>query len=64
VANRANGCVTVMVRMTSASEIVRDALRRMEEQEKKLQALHAHLAEGEQQIARGEGIENFLMTCQ
>jgi antitoxin ParD1/3/4 len=48
-------------RYGSASEVVRDALRRMEEQEKKLQVLRAHLAEGEQQIARGEGIENFSM---
>ncbi|GJL72005.1 MAG: antitoxin [Nitrosomonas sp.] len=48
-------------RYGSASEVVRDALRRMEEHEKKLQALRAHLAEGEQQIARGEGIENFSM---
>jgi antitoxin ParD1/3/4 len=48
-------------RYGSASEVVRDALRRMEEQEEKLQALRAHLAEGEQQIARGEGIENFSM---
>lgn len=48
-------------RYGSASEVVRDALRHMEEHEKKLQALRAHLAEGEQQIARGEGIENFSM---
>jgi len=45
----------------SASEVVRDALRHMEEQENELLALRVHLAEGEQQIARGEGIENFSM---
>ena len=49
-------------RYGSASEVVRDALRHMEEHEKKLQALRTHLAEGEQQIARGEGIENFSMN--
>ncbi len=48
-------------RYGSASEVVRDALRHMEEQENELQALRAHLAEGEQQIARGEGIKNFSM---
>lgn len=48
-------------RYGSASEVVRDALRHMEEQENKLQALRAHLAEGERQIAKGEGIENFSM---
>lgn len=48
-------------RYGSASEVVRDALRHMEERENKLQALRTHLAEGEQQIANGEGIENFSM---
>lgn len=48
-------------RYSSASEVVRDALRHMEEQENKLQALRAYLAEGEQQIVNGEGIENFSM---
>lgn len=48
-------------RYGSASEVVRDALRNMEERENKLHALRTHLAEGEQQIARGEGIKNFSM---
>lgn len=49
-------------RYASASEVVRDALRHMEEHESKLNALRAHLLEGEMQIARGEGIKNFSMA--
>ena len=48
-------------RYASASEVVRDALRHMEERDNKLRALRAHLAEGAEQIAKGEGIENFSM---
>lgn len=49
-------------RYASASEVVRDALRHMEERENKLKALRAHLAEGADQIAKGEGIEDFSMA--
>ena len=48
-------------RYASASEVVRDALRHMEERNNKLQALRVHLAEGAEQITRGEGIEDFSM---
>ena len=48
-------------RYASASEVVRDALRHMEERDNKLRALRMHLAEGAEQIAKGEGIENFSM---
>ena len=48
-------------RYGSASEVVRDALRHMEERQQKLESLRHHLAEGEAQIARGEGIKNFSM---
>jgi antitoxin ParD1/3/4 len=37
----------------SASEVVRDALRHMEERNDKLAALRAHLAEGEVQARSG-----------
>lgn len=49
-------------RYGSASEVVRDALRHMEERSQKLEALRRHLHEGETQIANGEGIENFSMN--
>ena len=38
----------------SASEVVRDALRHMEEHQSKLNALRTHLAIGAEQVARGE----------
>lgn len=41
-------------RYGSASEVVRDALRNLEERKTKLQALRGHLAEGAAQAARGE----------
>lgn len=43
-------------RYGSASEVVRDALRHMEERNDKLAALRLHLAEGEAEIAQGQGI--------
>ena len=46
-------------RYGSASEVVRDALRRLEEHDNELQALRIHLAEGEKQIADGKGIKDF-----
>ncbi len=46
-------------RYGSASEVVRDALRHMEERKDKLQALRAHLAEGEAQARNGEFVEDY-----
>ncbi len=48
-------------RYGSASEVVRDALRHMEERKDKLTALRLHLAEGEAQSERGEFVEDFSM---
>lgn len=44
-------------RYASASEVVRAALRELEERGKRLEALQAHLAEGEAQARRGEFVE-------
>ncbi len=44
-------------RYGSASEVVRDALRHMEEHNSKMAALRAHLAEGEGQAGRGEFVD-------
>ncbi|MGD9814260.1 MAG: type II toxin-antitoxin system ParD family antitoxin [Hyphomonadaceae bacterium] len=44
-------------RYASASEVVRAALRELEERGKKLEALREHLAEGAEQAARGEFVE-------
>ncbi len=41
-------------RYGSASEVVRDALRSMEERKSKLEALRAHLAQGAQQAKAGD----------
>ncbi len=48
-------------RYGSASEVVRDALRTMEERKGKLEALRAHLAQGAQQAKGGDFIEDFSM---
>ena len=48
-------------RYGSASEVVRDALRHMEERNSKLAALRAHLAEGEVQAKKGEFVKDFSM---
>ena len=48
-------------RYGSASELVRDALRHMEEKNSKLAALRAHLAEGETQAMKGELVKDFSM---
>jgi antitoxin ParD1/3/4 len=48
-------------RYGSASEVVRDALRHMEEHNDKLAALRRHLAEGEAQANNGEFIKDFPM---
>jgi antitoxin ParD1/3/4 len=48
-------------RYGSASEVVRDALRAMEERKAKLEALQSHLAQGAEQARVGEFIDNFSM---
>jgi antitoxin ParD1/3/4 len=50
-------------RYGSASEVVRDALRDMEERKTKLEALRAHLDEGAQQARRGEFVEDYSITA-
>ncbi len=46
-------------RYGSVSEVVRDALRHMEERQDKLAALRAHLAEGAAQARNGEFVEDY-----
>lgn len=48
-------------RYGSASEVVRDALRAMEERKSKLAALRAHLSEGAAQAAIGQFVDDFSM---
>jgi len=50
-------------RYGSASEVVRDALRHMEECNTKLAALRAHPAEGETQALRGEFEEDYSVDA-
>lgn len=47
-------------RYGSASEVVRDALRNLEDRKAKLAALRGHLAEGAAQAARGEFVTDSL----
>jgi len=46
-------------RYGSASEVVRDGLRALEERKSKLEALRAHLAEGATQAAQGTFVEDY-----
>jgi len=46
-------------RYGSASEVVRSALRVLEERKTKLEALRAHLAEGAAQATRGEFVQSY-----
>jgi len=46
-------------RYGSASEVVRDALRELEERKSKLEALRAHLGQGAAQVRRGEFVEDY-----
>ncbi|MBT3532413.1 MAG: type II toxin-antitoxin system ParD family antitoxin [Rhodospirillaceae bacterium] len=46
-------------RYGTASELVRDALRNLEEKKQKLDALRAHLGEGARQAGDGEFIDNY-----
>ena len=48
-------------RYGSASEVVRDALRSMEERKSKLYALRAHLSEGATQARNEDFADNFSM---
>jgi antitoxin ParD1/3/4 len=48
-------------RYGSASEVVRDALRVLEERKTKLEALRAHLGQGAAQAARGEFVEDYAI---
>ena len=48
-------------RYGSASEVVRDALRHMEEYNSRLSALRAHLAEGEAQALQGEFVQDYSL---
>lgn len=50
-------------RYGSASEVVRDALRSMEERKSKLDALRTHLAQGAQQVKTGDFVEDFTMDA-
>lgn len=46
-------------RYGSASEVVRDALRSLEERRSKLEALRTHLRQGAAQAERGEFVEDY-----
>ncbi|MGD8909743.1 MAG: type II toxin-antitoxin system ParD family antitoxin, partial [Chromatiales bacterium] len=48
-------------RYGSASEVVRDALRAMEERKSKLDALRSHLAQGAKQAESGKFVDDFTM---
>ena len=48
-------------RYGSASEVVRDALRGMEERKSKLRVLKAHLSEGAIQAHQGNCVDDFSM---
>jgi antitoxin ParD1/3/4 len=50
-------------RYGSASEVVRDALRSMEERKSKIEALRSHLAQGAQQAKAGEFVDGFSMDA-
>ncbi|UDM06521.1 MULTISPECIES: type II toxin-antitoxin system ParD family antitoxin [unclassified Halomonas] len=50
-------------RYGSASEVVRDALRAMEERKSKLEALRTHLAQGAEQASAGEFVDDFSMDA-
>ena len=46
-------------RFSTASEVVRAALRELEDRGKRLEALRSHLAEGAGQAARKDFVEDF-----
>lgn len=49
-------------RYGSASEVVRAALRSMEERNLKLTALRSHVLQGVQQAENGQFVDNFSMN--
>jgi len=49
-------------RYGSASEVVQDALRYMEERNSKLTALRAHLAQGETQARQGDFVHDYSIV--
>lgn len=49
-------------RYSSASEVVRDALRNLEDRKSKLDALRSHLSEGEVQAQQGEFIAGYSIA--
>lgn len=49
-------------RYASASEVVRAALRQLEDRSKSLETLRAHLAEGADQAARGVHVEGWSVA--
>jgi len=49
-------------RYGSASEVVRDALRALEDRKQRRDALRAHLAQGAAESARGVHVEDFSMA--
>lgn len=50
-------------RFSSASEVVRAALRELEDKGKRLEALRAHLAEGEAEARGGDFVADFSMDA-
>ena len=48
-------------RYGSASEVVRDALRHMEDYNSRLTALRVHLAEGEAQARNGDFVQDYSL---
>lgn len=49
-------------RYGSASEVVRAALRVLEERESKLEILKTYLAEGQEQAKKGEFVQNYSIN--
>jgi antitoxin ParD1/3/4 len=48
-------------RYGSASEVIREALRTLEERKARMEALRVHLAEGAAQAARGEFVAPYSL---